>query len=368
MRRDQIIVRTSAIGILANLALAGFKAGVGVLSGSIAIVLDAVNNLSDAMSSMITIIGTKLAGRRPDKAHPFGHGRIEYLSAVIISVIVLYAGVTSLIESVKKIIAPVVPEYTAAGLAIIAVAVLVKLLLGRYVRGVGEKVHSSALTDSGRDAVLDSVISATTLVAALIFLVSGVSLEAWLGALIALVIVKSGVEMLGESLSEILGERPDPELSRAIKGTIAEFPGVHGAYDLVLHNYGPNLMIGSVHIEVDDVMTADRLDALQRDITQAIIGQYHVILAGIGVYSRNTRDDRAAEILNNVRRVAMSRDYVLQLHGFYIDAAAKVIRFDVIVDYAAPSAEAVRSEIAREVEALYPDYEVHVTLDVDISD
>ena len=127
-------------------------------------------------------------------------------------------------------------------------------------------------------------------------------------------------------------------------------------------------MIGSVHIEVDDVMTADRLDALQRDITQAIIGQYHVILAGIGVYSRNTRDDRAAEILNNVRRVAMSRDYVLQLHGFYIDAAAKVIRFDVIVDYAAPSAEAVRSEIAREVEALYPDYEVHVTLDVDISD
>ena len=197
MRRDQIIVRTSAIGILANLALAGFKAGVGVLSGSIAIVLDAVNNLSDAMSSMITIIGTKLAGRRPDKAHPFGHGRIEYLSAVIISVIVLYAGVTSLIESVKKIIAPVVPEYTAAGLAIIAVAVLVKLLLGRYVRGVGEKVHSSALTDSGRDAVLDSVISATTLVAALIFLVSGVSLEAWLGALIALVIVKSGVEMLG---------------------------------------------------------------------------------------------------------------------------------------------------------------------------
>lgn len=368
MQRDKIIVRTSIVGILTNLALAGFKAGVGLISGSIAIVLDAVNNLSDALSSVITIIGTKLAGRRPDKAHPFGHGRIEYISAILISVIVLYAGVTSLIESVKKIIAPTAPDYAPVGLTIIAVAVLVKLLLGRWVKGVGEKVNSGALVDSGKDAMLDSVISATTLVAAGIFLATGVSLEAWLGAVISLVIVKSGVEMLQESLSQIVGERPDPDLTKSIKADIAGFPGVHGAYDLVLHNYGPNTMIGSVHIEVDDVTTADQLDALQRDITQAIIEKYHVILAGIGVYSRNTRDDRAARMLSDVRRVAMDRDYVLQMHGFYIDEAAKLIRFDVIVDYAAPSAEAVRADIAREVAELYPDYQVQVTLDVDISD
>ena len=368
MRRDQVIVRTSIIGILANLFLAGFKAAVGFISGSIAIVLDAVNNLSDALSSVITIIGTKLANRRPDRDHPFGHGRIEYLSAIIISVIVLYAGVTSLIESVKKIIAPTTPDYSAVGLVIIAVAVLVKLLLGRYVKGVGEKVNSNALVDSGKDAMLDSVISASTLVAAGVFLLTRVSLEAWLGALISLVIVKSGVEMLQESLSEILGERADPELTKSIKAAIAAFPGVHGAYDLVLHNYGPNTMIGSVHIEVDDVMTADQLDTLEREITQAVIEQYQVILAGISVYSRNTRDNLAAQILEDARRVAMSHDYVLQLHGFYIDENAKIIRFDVIVDYAAPDAQAIHREIVEQVRALYPDYDVQVTLDVDVSD
>lgn len=368
MQREQIIVRTSLIGILANLALAGFKAGVGLLAGSIAIVLDAVNNLSDALSSVITIIGTKLAGRRPDKEHPFGHGRLEYISAILISVIVLYAGLTSLIESIKKLLRPTTPDYSVPGLVIIAVAVLVKLLLGRYVKGVGEKLNSGALVDSGKDAMLDSVISASTLVAACVFLVTRVSLEAWLAALISLVIIKSGIEMLQESLSQVLGERAAPELTRAIKQTIAGFPGVYGAYDLVLHNYGPNTMIGSVHIEVDDVMTADQLDALQRDITQAVIEQYHVILAGIGVYSRNTQDNLAAQILGDARRVAMSHDFVLQLHGFYIDAAAKAIRFDVIVDYAAPDAEAIHQDIIRQVKALYPDYDVQVTLDVDISE
>jgi len=368
MQRNQVIVRTSIIGILANLFLAGFKAAVGVISGSIAIVLDAVNNLSDALSSVITIIGTKLAGRRPDRDHPYGHGRIEYLSATIISVIVLYAGVTSLVESIKKILDPTLPDYSAATLIIVAAAVVVKLLLGRYVRSVGEKVNSAALVDSGKDAVMDSVISASTLVAAGIFLIWHVSLEAWLGAIIAAFIIKSGIEMLSESLSEILGKRADSELSKGIKATVARFPGVHGAYDLVLHNYGPDLLMGSVHIEVDDTMTAGQLDALEREITQAVIAEHRVILTGIGVYSTNTTDDRAGQILRDVRRIAMSREFVLQMHGFYVDTEKKLIRFDVIVDYAAPNAADVHREIVEGVRALYPDYDVEVTLDVDISD
>ena len=131
MNRDQIIVRTSILGILANAFLAGFKAFVGVITGSIAVTLDAVNNLSDALSSVITILGTKLAAKKPDKKHPFGHGRVEYLTAALISVIVLYAGVTSLVESVKKILHPQTPEYTTVSLVIIAVAVVVKIVLGR---------------------------------------------------------------------------------------------------------------------------------------------------------------------------------------------------------------------------------------------
>ena len=349
MQREQIIVRTSIIGILANVLLAGFKAAVGVISGSIAIVLDAVNNLSDALSSVITIIGTKLANRRPDRDHPYGHGRIEYLSATIISVIVLYAGVTSLVESVKKILHPTTPDYSAAALLIVAAAVVVKLLMGRYVRGVGEKVRSAALVDSGKDATMDAVISASTLVAAGIFLLWHVSLEAWLGAVISIVIIKSGYEMLSESLSEILGKRVESDVAKGVKQTIAGFEGVHGAYDLVLHNYGPDMLMGSVHIEVDDTMTAGELDALEREITQAVIAEHRVVLTGIGVYATNTSDDFAAQVLRDARRDAMSKDYVLQMHGFYFDEARKLIRFDVIIDYAAPDAAAIHSEIVREL-------------------
>ena len=197
--REKTIVRTSIIGITANVFLAAFKAVIGLLTKSIAIVLDAVNNISDAGSSLITIIGTKLAGREPDKKHPFGYGRIEYLSAMIISMIVLYAGVTSFIESVKQIFDPQTPEYNTVSLIIVAVAVVVKIILGRYVKSVGEKVNSDSLVNSGEDATLDSVISASTLVAAAVFLLSGISLEAWLGAVISAVIIKSGVEMLRDT-------------------------------------------------------------------------------------------------------------------------------------------------------------------------
>ena len=224
--REKTIVKTSVIGIVANVFLAGFKAVIGLMTNSIAIVLDAVNNISDAGSSLITIVGTKLAGREPDKKHPFGYGRIEYLSAMIISVIVLYAGITSFVESVKQIIHPETPDYNAVSLIIVAVAVVVKILLGRYVKGVGVKVNSDSLINSGEDATLDSVISASTLLAAGIFLIFHVSLEAWLGAVISLVIIKSGVEMLKDTISQILGERNDKELARAIRDTVLSFPEV----------------------------------------------------------------------------------------------------------------------------------------------
>ena len=145
--RDKTIIRTSIIGIAANVFLAAFKAVVGLTANSIAIVMDAVNNLSDAASSVITIIGTKLAGKEADKKHPFGYGRIEYLSAMVISLLVLYAGITAFVESVKKIIHPDTPEYSASALIIVAVAVVVKIVLGRYVKRVGDRIISSPPTN-----------------------------------------------------------------------------------------------------------------------------------------------------------------------------------------------------------------------------
>ena len=366
--RETIIIRTSLIGILANLLLAGFKAGVGVLTHSVAIVMDAVNNLSDALSSAITIVGTRLAGKAPDREHPLGHGRTEYLTAAVISLLVLYAGITALVESGKKIISPVTPDYTPAALLIVAVAVAVKLLLGRYVKKVGRQVSSDALVNSGEDARLDAVISASTLVAAGIYLLFHVSLEAWLGAVIALVIIKSGVDMLRETISRILGERVDGGLARDLKATVTSFPDVTGAYDLILHSYGPELMVGSIHIEVPDTYTADQLDHLEREIVNTVFEKHGVALTGISVYARNTRSDAAAQALEQVRRLVMSHDYVLQIHGFHYHEAEKELQFDVVLDFAAPDRQGLYRQIVEEVQQAFPDHTLRVVLDADTSD
>ncbi len=366
--RDKIIVRTSIIGILANVFLASFKAVVGLATHSIAIVLDAVNNLSDAASSLITIIGTKLAGKAPDRAHPFGYGRIEYLSAMVISVIVLYAGITSLTESVKKIITPEAPEYTTVSLIIVAVGVLVKIFLGRYVKGVGEKVNSDSLVNSGEDATLDSIISASTLVAAAIFLWKGISLEAWLGAIISLIIIKSGIEMLKDTLSKILGERADVELVREIKKTVAGFPNVHGAYDLVLHNYGPDTFNGSVHIEVPDTLSASDVDELLRQIQVEVYKKHQVILTAIGVYSVNTQNEEIKEMREKVFEAVMEEEHVMQIHGFYVNLEKKTLRFDVVVSFDAEDRGAVYQKIVEKVQAMYPEFALEVALDTDFTE
>ena len=366
--RDKTIVRTSIIGILANVFLAAFKAVVGLTSNSIAIVMDAVNNLSDAASSVITIVGTKLAGKEADKKHPFGYGRIEYLSAMVISLLVLYAGVTAFVESVKKIIHPETPEYSAAALIIVAVAVAVKIVLGRYVKHVGEKVNSDSLINSGEDATLDSVISASTLVAAGIYLLFHVSLEAWLGAVIALVIIKSGFEMLRDTLSKILGERADAQLARDIKETIIGYPEISGAYDLVMHNYGPDSYNGSVHIEVPDTLSADDLDKLIRKVTVDVYQKHDVILTAIGVYSINTRDEEAAAAREKVLGIVMGNPYVLQMHAFYLDKAEKTLRFDIIVSFDAADRRQVYRDVCDAVQKEYPDYTLQVVMDTDFSE
>ena len=368
MDRNKVIIRTSIIGIAANLFLAGFKAVVGILSSSIAIVLDAVNNLSDVLSSVITIIGTKLAGKKPDRKHPYGHGRIEYISALTIALIILYAGITSLIESVKKIIHPKIPDYSAAALIIVAAAVIVKIVLGLYVKKTGQKVNSAALIGSGTDALTDSVISFSTLVAAVIFIVTGVSLEAWLGAVISVVIIKAGIGMLRESLSDIIGQRVDSSVSKEVKRTICFFPEVQGAYDLVLHSYGPDHLIGSVHIEVPDTMTVSSLDKLERKITDKVLEEHSIILAGISVYSMNTDSGKANDMYKEIRRRVMSHEQVLQKHGFFLDEETKSLKFDIIIDFAANDAKALYNEICEEISSLYPDYEVSIVLDLDVSD
>lgn len=365
--RSKVIVKTSIIGMIANVLLAAFKATIGILSNSIAIVLDAVNNLSDALSSVITIIGTKLASKGPDRKHPLGHGRIEYLTAMVIAILVMYAGITSLIESIKRIINPEMPEYKTVSLIVVGASVLAKIVLGRYVKSVGKKVDSDSLIASGTDATMDAAISATTLLAAGIFIWKGISLEAYLGAIISLVIIKAGIDILRETISQVIGERVDSSIATDIKKTICEFDDVGGAYDLVLHSYGPDTLMGSVHIEVPDYYTADRIASLTRRIQRAVFEKHGVIITAVSIYSSNTKSDEASETRNEVMNIVLDHQGILEVHGFYLDMENKNMTFDIIIDFEVDR-EAIYNHILEEIKEKYPMYNVHITMDSDISD
>ena len=363
MDRSKQIVRVSIVGILANLVLVAFKAAVGLITGSIAVTLDALNNLSDALSSVITILGTRLANRPPDKKHPYGYGRIEHISSVTIAVIVLLAGVTSFRESLLKIIHPEAANYSVASLVIIGVAVLVKVFLGRYVKKRGEALSSESLVASGTDALFDAILSLSTLVAAIISIFFHVSLEGILGVIIAVVIIKASIDMLKETLDSMIGARVDSELSRKIKESICEMPEVYGAYDLSLHNYGPEDMQGSVHVEIDDTLTALDIQKLTRRISAKIFKEFSIILT-VGIYAHN---DTYSNIRDDLYNIASKYPEVLEIHAFIVYEEENLITFDIIVDFDADR-ESVKQKILEEIKSLHPEFNYHMIDDYDVSD
>ena len=367
MDRSSQIIRTSWIGIAANVLLAGFKATVGVLANSVAIVMDAVNNLSDALSSVITIVGTKLSQRPADRKHPFGFGRIEYFSAIIIAVIVLSAGITSLIESVKKIFDPTEPSYSTVTLIVIVVAIVVKLMLGRYVKRKGEQLKSDALIASGSDALFDAVITLATLVSAGVMLLWHVSLDGILGALISIVIIKAGVEMLASPINELLGTSIPSELTRQIKKEVAEFEGVHGVFDLILHNYGPDVKIGSLHINVNDTMSAYDIHGLTRKIT-AQMYERHGIIMTVGVYAVATGENRRAELQSQVMQTLAAHKEIVQVHGFFYSEKDNMLSVDVVPDVSVHDDDALVCLLIAEIQPLAPGMQVGIVVDHNYSE
>ncbi len=367
MDRSSQIIRTSWVGIVANVLLAGFKAAVGILASSVAIVMDAVNNLSDALSSVITIIGTKLSQRPADRKHPFGFGRIEYFSAIIIAVIVLSAGITSLIESVKKIFNPTEPEYTTTTLVVIVVAIVVKLVLGRYVKQKGEQLNSDALIASGSDALFDAIITLATLISAGVMLLWNVSLDGILGALISIVIIKAGIEMLASPVNELLGTSISAELTNQIKKEVTEFEGVHGVYDLILHNYGPDVKIGSLHINVYDTMTAHEIHGLTRKITMQMAARHGIIMT-VGVYAIATGENRLAELQSKVMQTLAGHENIVQVHGFYYSEKENLLSVDVVPDISVHDDAALTSQLINEIQPMVPGIQVQIIVDHNYSE
>ncbi|MBO4541279.1 MAG: cation transporter [Bacilli bacterium] len=369
--REKRIVQTSIIGIIGNALLVGVKALFGILSGSIAILMDALNNLTDALSSIITIIGTKLSGKAPDRKHPFGHGRIEYLTTMIIAVIILVAGLASISESIQSL----VDLYSGGGKAVyenltliaIAIAVLFKIGLGLFFRYRGKKYDSDVLSASGVDALWDAVLSFSTLVCALIARFAGVSLEGYFGILIGLFILKSGFEIIRESANKVLGSRTEKDLVHDLKTLIGSFPEVEGVYDLIINEYGKNEANGSVHIQVRDDMDAKTIHALTKKISGEAYLQKNVLLT-VGIYASNGDDEESQAIKAALGKMIQEDKNILQMHGFYVDKEKKLITFDLIFDFEERNPSVKCAAIQKQLEQQFPGYQFFIVIDRDYSE
>ncbi len=361
------IVRVSYRGIAVNLMLVIFKALVGFAARSISVLLDAVNNLSDALSSVITIIGTKLAGKAPDKKHPYGHGRVEYVTASVIAVLVLLAGFAALRESVRKIMHPNAASYSPVSLVILAAGVAAKILLGKYYQRKGKTLNSASLSASGTDAMFDAVISFVTLVAAALNLAFGWKLEGVLGLLISVFILRAGIEILSDTVSHIIGVRADEALTKKLKRALCRYPEIRGAYDLMLHSYGPERYFGSVHVEVADDMTMREFDALNRRVVAEIYAEYGVLLT-IGIYAANTSHSMARRIKRAVRQEVAKYPLLMQMHGFYLDERKKRVSFDVVYDFRMQQPDDIVHTLRTDLKKRFPRYHFHINLDSDFSE
>ena len=343
------------------------KAIIGILSNSIAIVTDAVNNTTDALSSIITIVGAKYANKSADKNHPYGHGRAEYVSSLVVSAIVLYAGFTALIESDKKTVAPEQVDYSVATIIILVVGIIAKFVLGIYVKKRGEKINSGALKASGIDAFNDGLLSISVLAAVIIHMLFNINIEAYIGIVVSAYIIKTGIELVKESVDNVIGKRIDQDLMNKIKNEILKEKHVLGVYDLALNDYGPDRYMGSVHIELPSNFTVGDIDRLSRNITKNISAKYGVLLHTVGVYSVDKDDPKTKETYDKIHDIVFSHDNIIEMHGFSLNKKAKTITFDIIIDFKAEDREKVYNQILKEVQAAYPDHKITIILDIDTS-
>ena len=370
--REKRIVRTSLAGVAVNLLLSGFKAIIGLMSNSIAIMLDAINNLSDAFSASVTIIGMKLAGKPADKEHPFGHGRAEYFTAVVIALIIIVAGGSSFIESIKKILHPEPSDYSAITIIVLVTAILAKILLGMYVRKTGKEVSSESLIATGADALFDALVTSATLVAAISGMVFGsmldnIPVDGILGGLISLIIIKAGYDMLMSPINELMGERIPAGLAKSIKSDICRISPVLGAYDLQLHNYGPEQMVGAVNIALPEEMTAEQIHFLSQRIKREINAKYGVTLT-VGIYAVITGDKEIVQMQDAIASIASSMPGVIQVHGMFIDTIGHHISFDIVIDFSAKDIAKLKQDITSAILDRWPGYDVQINIDKDWCD
>ena len=362
--REGIIVTTSGIGILVNLLIAVTKIVVGLISSSIAIISEGANNAGDALSSVMALIGAKLAKKHPDEKHPFGYGRIEYLCGLVIAVVILVTGIELLIGSAKRIFHPETLHISYIALVLVALSAAVKFFLGNYTVRMGRKVGSTALEAVGTDCKTDCFASIITIVSALIFLVFKWNVDAYAGVITSLLLIKAGVEALRETLSEILGRPGDKELAAKLYKEIRSTDGILAAVDMMLHNYGPEAWSGSVNVEIDHKKTVGEIYQFLHELQLRIMHEYHVTMV-FGVYAVDYDGEYMKELRKTIAGFIGKQEHMKSFHAVYIDQRSDKIYCDFIVDYELKDWEELKKEFEQYMAEKYTGKEVVLTIETE---
>lgn len=362
--RTGIINRTSILGIVVNVLIAGVKIAAGLLASSIAIVSEGVNNAADALTSVLTMVGTRLAGRHPDAKHPFGYGRIEYLTGLVVAVVIIVSGVQMLIESVKLIFRPEELSISYVSLAIVAVSAVVKFFLGLYTIARGRVVQSDALVGVGLECRGDSYISIITIGVAVVFLLTGVSLDAYAGVVMSAIILKAGVEVLLKIVSELIGRPGEKELATKIYQLVRATPGVVGAADMMLHNYGPNAWSGSVNVEIDHAKSVGEVYAMLHELQLGIMHEEHVTMV-FGVYAVDDDHVETRRIRRTILEYVKAHEHVKSFHAVYLEPGTNRLYCDLVVDYELADWGALRADFLDYMKAKVPGRDVVLTVETE---
>ena len=355
----------SVVGIIANILLAAIKLFAGILSGAISITADAMNNLSDAGSQVVSFISFKMAGKPADRDHPFGHARIEYVASMIVSFLVLLVGFELLIDSIKKIFTPTDNSYSLIVMIILAISVLIKLWLFFFGRGAALRIRSDVVKAAATDSLSDAIATSAVLVSAIICKLSGFDADAYIGVAVAIIILIAGVKILNETKNSILGSAPEPELVEQIANVAREYTEVLGIHDMVVHNYGAGNTIASFHVEVDGEAnvfhTHDVIDTIEKRLFSELS-----VRATVHMDPIVTDDERVTELRNKVASLVIKIDERLSIHDFrFVEGITHSnLIFDVNVPFEMKmSDDEIKRAVSDKISELDPNYFVVMTVD-----
>ena len=361
--REGVVSATSLLNIIVNLFVAIMKIIVGLLASSIAIISEGVNNATDALSSTLTLIGTKLANKRPDADHPFGYGRIEYLTSLIISLFILVGGWEMLTSSIKLIFNPEELSISYVSLAVVMVSAIIKFALGVYTIKMGKKVDSSALEAVGVDCRNDSFVSLVTIGASLFYLLTGRSIDAYAGVFTSYLIIKAGYEILKDTISELLGRPGDKELVKSLYKEIRVTDGIINAVDMVLHNYGPDAYTGSVNVEIDHNKSVGDIYDFLRPLQIKLYQEYKVAMV-FGIYAVDNDSEESRTLRKQIAGFIQKQPHIKSYHAVYSDPKTNKLYCDLVVDYEGDY-EVIYKDFVTYLSSLYPDKEIEINIDTE---